>query len=1080
MERSAEISALIETLHRTERRLEELTQGEIDTVVDAEGRSFLLRRAQEELRSSESLKQAAILNALPAQIALLNGEGLIVSVNESWRLFATANVLHHPGFGIGQNYVEICENVVGDYSGEAQAAARGIRLVLQGEEKEFILEYPCHSPDEKRWFRLAVSPVNYERSAGAVVMHLNITERRLSEEALRESEERFRGMFIGAAAGIAISTPNGCYLQANSAYCHMLGYTEEELKAMDFVSVTHPEDLDLNLVMRNELLAGERDSLTMEKRYVKKGGEIIWVQVSVSPTHSLAGKVQTLIVIANDISVRKAAEEQLRSKTALLEGQVNSTLDGILVVDSEGNKILQNQQMVSLWNLPKEFADDAVDQRQREWVGQQLKNPEEFAEKFNYLHTHPDEVSRDELELMDGRFFERYSSPVRGENGKHYGRIWAMRDITERKRAAQKLEELSRHTAQRERLLSTALAAMSDFAQIYDLEGRILFANQPLLDLWGMTLADVVGKNFSDLQYPQELADKVQGQLRQVIETKKAITDEAAYTSPTGVAGYYEYIFSPALSAEGRVDFVVGTTRDVTQRRAAEMQIRLNEQRYRLLVEATTAIVWDTPGSGQFTEDQPGWTAFTGQTFAELRGWGWLDAVHPEDRAETARVWSIAVADRVRYDVEHRLRIPDKTYRNMMVRAVPILNDDGSIRQWVGIHTDITERKKLEHQFLRAQRMESIGTLAGGVAHDLNNILAPILMSIQILKLTATDPENARILSTIETSAKRGADIVRQVLSFARGMEGQRIEVQAKHLLGEVENIIRETFPKNIQVEFLVPNDTWTIQGDPTQIHQILLNLCVNARDAMLHGGSLLVSLENCVLDKCHSAMNLQAKLGRYVQICVTDSGTGMSQPVIDKIFEPFFTTKELSKGTGLGLSTVMAIVKSHEGLINVYSEPGRGSTFKVYLPAMGDSGDSPLESERALPSRGNGETILVIDDEAPILTVTDQTLKAFGYKSLVAVDGAEGVAIYAQHASEVAVVLTDMNMPIMNGMATIRALMKINPKAKIVATSGLNVIGDTAKLAEMGVTHSLAKPYTAETLLSTLHQILRPVALST
>jgi len=638
---------------------------------------------------------------------------------------------------------------------------------------------------------------------------------------------------------------------------------------------------------------------------------------------------------------------------------------------------------------------------------------------------------------------------------------------------------------------------------------------------------------------------------------------------------------------------VIGTSHDITEEKRAHEQLRFNEQRYRSLVEATSAIVWDTPASGEFTVEQPGWTAFTGQSFDELRGWGWLNAIHPEDRAETARVWSAAVANRSRYEVEHRMQGPDKTFRNMQVRAVPILGEDGTIRQWIGIHTDITERKlseerikeqaelldktrdaimvrdlegiilfwnqgaermygwtaaeaigrkafeflhvnperfhevnalaiqkgewigelqhlnstgeeltvearwtlvsdregvpksvlaintditerrKIELQFLRAQRMESIGTLAGGVAHDLNNILAPILMSIQILKLKQTDSETTGILKTIETSAKRGGDIVRQVLSFARGLESQRIEIQPKHLLGDIENIIKGSFPKNIQTEFSVPEDVWTIQGDPTQIHQILLNLTVNARDAMPNGGILAVSVENCVLDKYYSAMNLQAKPGRYVVINVTDSGSGMSQRIVDKIFEPFFTTKELSKGTGLGLSTVMAVIKSHEGLINVYSEVGRGTTFKVHLPAMENSSHTPVEDEISLLPRGNGQTVLVIDDEASILAITGQTLRAFGYKSLTAVDGAEGVAIYAQNVNAVAVVVTDMNMPIMNGMATIRALLRINPLVKIIAATGLNVNGDADKLSEMGVIHSLVKPYTAEALLNVLHQVI-------
>jgi nitrogen-specific signal transduction histidine kinase/CheY-like chemotaxis protein len=387
---------------------------------------------------------------------------------------------------------------------------------------------------------------------------------------------------------------------------------------------------------------------------------------------------------------------------------------------------------------------------------------------------------------------------------------------------------------------------------------------------------------------------------------------------------------------------------------------------------------------------------------------------------------------------------------------------------------DLSERKKLEHQFLRAQRMESIGTLAGGIAHDLNNILAPITMSIHLLKETATDPMSREILETIEVSAKRGADIVRQVLSFARGLEGERIEVQPKHLLKDLENIIKDTFPRNIRLRFSIPQKPWLIMGDPTQIHQILLNLCVNARDAMPNGGSLTVGVENSTLDDQYAAMNRQSKAGRYVQIHVTDTGTGIPPELIDKIFDPFFTTKEVGQGTGLGLSTVMAIVKSHDGFVNVYSEPGKGTTFKIYLPAVEISNEVGMKETQAINlPRGHGETILVVDDESSILTVTSKTLQSFGYRVLTATDGAEAVAVYLENRNEVAVVLTDMMMPVMDGPATIHALTRINPQVKIIAASGLNTNGDVTKATGIGIKHFLTKPYTAGILLKTIQTVL-------
>ncbi len=392
----------------------------------------------------------------------------------------------------------------------------------------------------------------------------------------------------------------------------------------------------------------------------------------------------------------------------------------------------------------------------------------------------------------------------------------------------------------------------------------------------------------------------------------------------------------------------------------------------------------------------------------------------------------------------------------------------------VAFVVDLTERKKLEHQFLRAQRMESIGTLAGGIAHDLNNILAPIMMSIDILKGLSDKPEAQCILETIELSAKRGADIVRQVLSFARGVEGERVEIQPRHLMHDLEHIIKDTFPKDIQLQFSIPNDIWTILGDPTQVHQVLLNLSVNARDAMPDGGSLTISVENCTLDEQYLAASIQVKAGRYILISVTDTGRGVPPGLLDKIFEPFFTTKEHGKGTGLGLSTVMGIVKSHNGTINVYSELGRGTTFRVYLPAQESAlEDSKKTSEKSGLPRGNGETILVVDDEASIVAITSKTLETYGYRVLTASDGAEALASYVENKAEIAVVLIDMAMPIMDGPAAIRALKKINPAVKIIAASGLNTAMGVAKMSRTTVKHFMMKPYTADALLTTIRTLL-------
>lgn len=383
------------------------------------------------------------------------------------------------------------------------------------------------------------------------------------------------------------------------------------------------------------------------------------------------------------------------------------------------------------------------------------------------------------------------------------------------------------------------------------------------------------------------------------------------------------------------------------------------------------------------------------------------------------------------------------------------------------VNTDITQKKQLEGQFFRAQRLESIGTLASGIAHDLNNVLAPILMTAQLLESQLHDDRSKRFLPIIVNNAKRGANLVKQVLSFTRGIEGDRTPLQLKHLITEIQQVIRETFPKSIQVTTQIDPDLWTVAANATQLHQVLMNLCVNARDAMPDSGTLTISAENLFIDENYAKMNIEAKVGNYILIIISDTGIGMSSQIIDRIFEPFFTTKELGKGTGLGLSTVLGIVKSHGGFINVYSEPRKGSKFQVYLPAL-QIPEINEDSEPELPI-GNGELILVVDDEDSIRDITKTSLETFKYKAITASDGIEAIALYAEHRNEISIVLTDIVMPIMDGLTTIRTLKKINPMVKIIAVSGLISSDKMNTVTEIGVKAFLSKPYTAKQLLQTI-----------
>ena len=646
--------------------------------------------------------------------------------------------------------------------------------------------------------------------------------------------------------------------------------------------------------------------------------------------------------------------------------------------------------------------------------------------------------------------------------GKLVGTLGVAMDITARKKAERKL-----------RNQALMLDQANDTIFIRDEEDRITYWNRGAQRLYGWSPEEALGQVTHILfrtQFPQPL-DEIKAQLR----AEGHWRGELVRTCRDGLQVTVYCSWTLQRDDGHQTSSVIETSHDITARKRAEDHLKSSVLRLRLATEAMQAGIWEL--------DVPSNVMVWDERMCEIYGVPkdlpvpletWASAVVPEDLPATEATLQGLIAAKSQDSADFRIKLPDGSQRHIHAAAGVVLDAAGEVARVVGVNIDMTERKKLEQHFLRAQRMESLGTLAGGIAHDLNNILAPIVMSIDLLKATSENPESTSILETIEISARRGAEIVGQVLSFARGLESKRIEVHVEPLLGELEKIITNTFPKDIRLQSAISRHTWATSGDPTQVRQVLLNLCVNARDAMPNGGLLTVRAENRVIDEHYATMNPQARPGRYVQISVTDTGFGIPPGILGKIFEPFFTTKELGQGTGLGLSTVMAILKSHEGFISVYSEPGKGTTFKVYFPAMETPGETNVKiSEKASLPRANGETVLVVDDEASILAITTRTLQAFGCQVLTATDGAEAVAVYLEQKSKIAVVLTDMSMPVMDGPALIHALLRINPAVKIIAASGLDTNGTVTDSTRAGVRHFLAKPYTAETLLKAVGQIL-------
>lgn len=622
----------------------------------------------------------------------------------------------------------------------------------------------------------------------------------------------------------------------------------------------------------------------------------------------------------------------------------------------------------------------------------------------------------------------------------------------------------SRHSKRRELVASDiaddlrrTLDRMGEAFYTLDGDWNFVYVNDAAAKL--MRSTSLVGTNLWQ-GFPDTLGTVVETEFRRSRDERVA-TSFDLYFPP--LEAWFEARATPAG------DGIAVHFRDISQRKTAEQ--RLLDQS-KLLDEAQDAIlVRDLNHSVSYWNK--GATRCYGWTADEAIGQNARNFLYDEleqERFDEATAQVLSAGD---WRGEVRQRTRDGRTLVIDARWSLLRHADGTPRSVLCINTDVTEKKNLEKQFLRAQRLESLGTLAGGIAHDLNNVLAPIVMTASSLRSDEKDPERAEDLLLLVRSAERGADMVKQLLSFARGADGQRVPVELKHVVMDVQQMLRDTFPKNITLQVHVAAKPWTVQGDRTQLNQLLTNLCVNSRDAMPNGGTLTIAVEHVHLDEAYSEMNLEAKPGPYVLLRVEDTGTGMPPDVVEHIFEPFFTTKEVGKGTGLGLSTVHALVRQHNGFIHVYSEQGKGTRFKIYLPALLSRTDAAAVRVAEELERGNGELILVVDDEAPIRAVARRTLERHGYRVMVAANGAEAVALYAQHRKDISLVLTDMTMPVMDGPATILALRSIDPEVRIVGSSGLTANGNVARAVDAGVRHFVPKPYTADVMLKVLRKAL-------
>ncbi len=600
-----------------------------------------------------------------------------------------------------------------------------------------------------------------------------------------------------------------------------------------------------------------------------------------------------------------------------------------------------------------------------------------------------------------------------------------------------------------------------DMFCIADLDNYFKQTNPAFEEILGYTKAELLAIPCLNFIHPDDVATTL-AEMNKLSQGVKTIAFENRYRIKDGS---YKWLQWNAIFYD---QLIYAVARDITKRK--QTQAKIHEQAALLNVATDAIMVWDLENKILFWNQ--GAERLYGFTSAEALGKNANELLYCNSLPQLEEIYQVLFEEDY---WKGELEQVTSSGNNIIVFSTwnLVRDEQRNPKSILIVNTDITEKKNLETQFLRAQRLESVGTLSGGIAHDLNNILTPILAISQILplKLPDVDQQTRHFFDILETSAKRGATLVKQVLSFARGVQGDRTPVQVKHIISEIQEFARNTFPKSIEIQVGLADNLRLISADATQIHQILMNLCVNARDAMPNGGKLSIKAENIDIDENYAKMNLDASVGDYIVVTVEDTGTGITSETQEKIFEPFFTTKEQGKGTGLGLSTTIGIIKSHGGFINVYSEVGKGTQIKVYLLAVYT--EEAVQDKKLEIKRGNGELILLVDDEMSIRDITKTSLERNNYQVLTASDGIEAIALYAQYKNKITVVLMDMMMPEMDGATAIRTLQRMNSQIKIIAVSGLSTSDKVNAAMSNGAKLFLSKPYTEEELLRKLHQVI-------
>jgi hypothetical protein len=882
----------------------------------------------------------------------------------------------------------------------------------------------------------------------------------MESQTAQQRREQLQAIVDSSPHGIFIKDLQGHYLQTNLAFEQMVRRTKDQIVGRTGEEILPPgaarsyQESDLQCLVAQH---GIDTELTFEGEDGRRT-----YKLHKFPLRDDTGKYYAIFGFLTDITAAKRAEAEVQVNEEKFRQLAENISEVFWITDAEKREMVYvspayetiwGRSCASLTAAPRSWLD-AIHPEDRDRVTAAALT-QQIGAKY-------DETYR--IIRPDGsvRWVHDRAFPLRDAAGAVYRIVGVAEDISEMKRIQDEL-------ARREEQYRGVFNAVTEGLVVRRWDGPIVEMNRAYCQLLGCAREELLGSMPEAVIAPDSLP-----LFRLYVEAVRhgsAFRFQGRFKRKDGALVPVE-VSGSSLTFQGGPHLLSAVT-DVSARKDAEEARRRSEAEARITFENAPLGMALLSAEGRPVRCNRAVQQLLGYSEPELQGMIFSDFVHP-DEVGTAleRYWELRDGKRERYQIEIRCRTKSLGVVNVRLTTSLVPSPGGEGPFAIVMLEDITEQKRLEEQFLRAQRMESVGTLAGGIAHDLNNILAPMLMAAGLLKGKLSEPRDHAIVDMIEQGARRGAAIIRQLLTFSRGLGHERKEVQVRHLINEMVQIIQETFPRNIRLESFVPKDLWPVQADPTQLHQVLLNLCINSRDAMPRGGRLTLKADNVELTRQEAAREPGARAGRYVRLTVADTGGGIPPEILGRIFDPFFTTKGVGQGTGLGLSTVLGIVKNHDGFLTVASEPGQGAEFKVYLP-VADAPARETADAAATPSSGRGELILVVDDEAPVREATRHLLEANQYRVVIAGQGEEALQRFIENREAVRLVLTDVMMPVMDGVALVRSLRVLEPGIRVVAMSGLSDLPAQEELRAMGVSEIVAKPCDSGQLLQAVRRAL-------